>query len=175
MPTVKKYIIIPEYKPLYAMRKCFGPPHGPLKKPCPTPIDIIGELLKQKDAITIFEVVKTSATTFSNPVQLKLDNYQLSYDEIVGKVTDGPILNDRASIPDEPKAVTESVVTEDAVSTEPVETETVTGAADTEVVNATADEEPISDDSKSDEIEPTAQPQMTRAERKAAARQNYNK
>lgn len=83
MANVRKYIIIPEYKPLYAMRKCFGPTHGPLTKPCPTPIDIIGELLIQKDRLTIFEVKKLNDTVFSDPIQLTVDNYKLPYDVIV--------------------------------------------------------------------------------------------
>ena len=54
---MRKFILIPEYRPLYAMAKCFGPTHGPLSKPCPTPVDIIGQLLLQKgnDSITIYE------------------------------------------------------------------------------------------------------------------------
>lgn len=85
---MRKYIIIPTYAPLYAMSKCFGPTHGPLKKPVITPIDVIGELLHQVGGPEIFEVKKLAdkdgKSTFSKPVKLTLDNYRLPYDEIAG-------------------------------------------------------------------------------------------
>ena len=40
-----KYILIPDYKPLFAMRECFGPTNGPLEKPNYTPVEIIHKLL----------------------------------------------------------------------------------------------------------------------------------
>ncbi len=92
--STTKLIIIPEYKPLYAMRKCFGPPMGPLLKPCPTPIDIIGELIKQAPPqdLTVMEVVPLGGGKYSDPVQLHSNNYMLSYDEIKdGKVQDTPV------------------------------------------------------------------------------------
>ena len=85
-----KYIIIPEYKPLYAMRYCFGPTHGPLEKPCPTPIDVIGKLLLQtgNEKLSIYEVKVDPKTrkTIGEPIKLTLDNYKKPYDELVGKV-----------------------------------------------------------------------------------------
>ena len=87
----KKYIIIPEAYPLFAMAKVFGPKNGPLSKPTPTPIPIIGELLQQtgKYKVSIYEVVPTEIdkktgqiTRFSDPVQLGLGNYTLPYEEI---------------------------------------------------------------------------------------------
>ena len=83
--TARKYIIIPEYAPLYAMQRCFGPTHGPLKQPTPTPVDIIGMLLLQKgnEKLTIMEVVKKEDGSFSHPVLLTTLNYRLPYDEIV--------------------------------------------------------------------------------------------
>lgn len=82
---MRKYIIIPEYVPLYAMQKCYGPTHGPLTQPCPTPVDIIGQLLKQTGTskMTIYEVIK-EANGFSTPVHLTLENYRLPYAEIAG-------------------------------------------------------------------------------------------
>lgn len=88
---VRKLIMIPEYKPLFAMSKCFGPPHGPLN-PTLTPISVIGELIKQKPPyqLTVMEVVKVGKE-FSDPVQLTLENYMLPYDDIVaGKKQDTP-------------------------------------------------------------------------------------
>lgn len=86
MSTVRKLILIPDYKPLYAMEKCFGPLHGPLSKPCPTPVDIIGKLLQQKgqDSLSIFEVIPDpkNPKMMLEPVQLTLENYKLPYEEI---------------------------------------------------------------------------------------------
>lgn len=86
--NTRKWILIPEYKPLWAMRECFGPTHGPLDKPCPTALDIIGKLLRQTgpDKLTVMEVLdpKTGPCT---PVQLTLDNYTLPYHEILKGAT----------------------------------------------------------------------------------------
>lgn len=93
---IRKYIMIPEYRPLFAMQECFGPQHGPLREPCPTPIPVIGKLLRQdgENKLTIYEVLKNADRTFSAPVLLTLDNYTLPYDEILGgkKVDPGPAL-----------------------------------------------------------------------------------
>lgn len=82
-----KYILIPEYRPLYAMRHCFGPTHGPLTKPCPTPVDVIGQLLQQtgKEAVSIYEVKYDTVkqTTAGDPIRLTLENYKMPYDQIV--------------------------------------------------------------------------------------------
>jgi hypothetical protein len=84
-----KYIIIPEYKPLYAMRYCFGPTHGPLEKPCPTPIDVIGKLLLQtgNEKLSIYEVKvdPVSHKTVGEPIRLTLANYKQPYDKIAMK------------------------------------------------------------------------------------------
>lgn len=81
--NARKYILIPEFKPLFAMAKCFGPTRGPLEKPCPTPITVIGDLLRQdgRDKITVHEVIK-EGKGWSTPVELTLDNYTLPYEEI---------------------------------------------------------------------------------------------
>lgn len=82
-----KYIIVPNYCPLYAMSKCFGPTHGPLTKPCPTPVDIIRELLLQTgvERVHIYEVGydATKRTTYGEPVQLNMSNYQIPYEQLV--------------------------------------------------------------------------------------------
>ena len=96
---MRKYILIPEYRPLYAMRHCWGPSYGPLWKPTLTPVDVIGELLLQSgnEKLSIFEVVKlTNSNRFSEPVQLSLENYRLPYEEIVArsKQTEKPVHGD---------------------------------------------------------------------------------
>ena len=85
MRPAGKYILIPEYRPLYAMRDCFGPTHGPLQKPCPTPLDVIRRLLMQSgnEKLTIMEVLKNPDGTHTTPVQLTLENYTLPYEEIL--------------------------------------------------------------------------------------------
>lgn len=83
----RKYIIVPEYKPLYAMAECWGPTHGPLTEPCLVPIDIIGKLLLQtgKEAVNIYEVKKDPKSGDMLPwVKLTLDNYRKPYEEIAG-------------------------------------------------------------------------------------------
>lgn len=81
----RKYILIPEYAPLYAMAKCYGPTHGPLSKPTLTPVDIIGHLLNQtgRERVSIYEVIKEQ-NGFSKPVRLTKANYKMSYQAIAG-------------------------------------------------------------------------------------------
>ena len=95
---VKKYILIPEAYPLYAMARIFGPKTGPLSKPTPTPIPVIGELLRQtgKAKVTIYEVVPVEKEKitgkilkFSEPVRLTPENFALPYEEIVNGKADG--------------------------------------------------------------------------------------
>lgn len=104
--SARKWILIPEYRPLFAMQECFGPQHGPLREPCPTPIPIIGKLLRQigDNKLTIYEVKMNPDRTTTAPVLLTLDNYTLPYDEITGgkKVEPGPSLE---STQKEPEAV----------------------------------------------------------------------
>lgn len=89
-----KYILIPEYRPLYAMRHCFGPTHGPLTKPCPTPVDVISQLLQQtgKEAVSIYEVKYDTVkqTTTGDPIRLTLENYKMPYDQIVNVKVEEP-------------------------------------------------------------------------------------
>lgn len=112
---MRKYIIVPEYAPLYALRKCFGPTKGPLSRPTQVPIDLIGELLHQtgKEKVSIFEVIP-EGKGFSEPVQLTLTNYMLPYEEIVGKTPD-PEDTMIVAVEDQPPAAVEPVV----VSTAP--------------------------------------------------------
>ena len=112
---MRKYIIVPEYAPLYALRKCFGPTKGPLSRPTLVPIDLIGELLHQtgKEKVSIFEVIP-EGKGFSDPVQLTLTNYTLPYEEIVGRTPD-PEDTVVVAVEEHPPAAVEPVV----VSTAP--------------------------------------------------------
>lgn len=165
--TARKFIIIPEFAPLYAMRTCFGPTHGPLKQPTPTPIDVIGMLLKQRgdEKLTIMEVVKLSNGEFSTPVLLTPLNYRLPYDEIirleqedatVGEVVSTPIVeeDEKEDIPDNTEetdiSVDPNVLSSDTVlSDEAVEKVTITAdqaeedpivSNEAEMLNAIAEE-----------------------------------
>lgn len=106
-----KYIIVPNYCPLYAMSKCFGPTHGPLTKPCPTPVDIIRELLLQTgvEKVHIYEVGYDTRkkTTYGEPVQLNMNNYKIPYEQLVRK-TD--------SAHDVGEVVTEEVTTSEVIT-----------------------------------------------------------
>lgn len=179
MDNARKYIIIPEYKPLYAMRKCFGPEHGPLQKPCLTPVDIIGELIAQKEKVTVFEVKKLSDGIFCDPIQLTADNYMLPYDEIVSGVSkaDAPESVKEPKAPVVAEAVAEIVpetepevmlaaTEEDHVITEHVEP--TVEAVDSEKVIGAADEASITNEDAP--AEPAKH--MTKAERRAARRNN---
>ena len=172
MANVRKYILIPEYKPLYAMRKCFGPTHGPLAKPCPTPIDIIGELLKQKETVTIHEVKKIEEGVFSDPIQLTLDNYMKSYDEIVAgdSNTDVSGSDEEVVAPAVAEAVAETVSVPDPEIIPAVE-ETVSTADEeslTEVATDTSsDAEEVTDEAVAGAADTK---RMTKAERRAARR-----
>ena len=135
---MRKYIIVPEYAPLYALRKCFGPTKGPLSRPTQVPIDLIGELLHQtgKEKVSIFEVIP-EGKGFSEPVQLTLTNYTLPYEEIVGKTPD---LEDTVivAVEDQPPAAVEPVV----VSSAPEEEESEDDQAPEAPVEPSAEEVP---------------------------------
>lgn len=114
MRSARKYILIPEYAPLYAMRECFGVEHGPLKEPTPTPVDVIGKLLLQsgREKVTIYEVIK-EGKGFSKPVQLTKQNYRLSYEEIAGiNANDVPADVDKVTLPTPPADPVDPVVVE---------------------------------------------------------------
>lgn len=127
-----KYILIPEYRPLYAMRYCYGPEHGPLTKPCPTPLDVIGKLLLQSgsEQVSIYEVKydPVTRTTGGEPVRLTLENYRLPYDQIAGNVNI-PVAETVVAVPvKEVKTVKPVIIEkleeeEPSVTTEPVEEE----------------------------------------------------
>lgn len=117
--VARKYILIPDYAPLYAMQKCYGPTQAPLTKPTLTPVDIIGQLMNQtgRERVTIYEVVKTP-TGFSTPVQLTKTNYRLPYEQIAGIKEETPAVKI-----DEPKETPKKeFVPTEVVVDEPEET-----------------------------------------------------
>ena len=165
MRSARKYILIPEYAPLYAMRECFGNEHGPLKEPTPTPVDIIGKLpLKEptptpvdiigklllqsgREKLTIYEVVK-EGKGFSKPVQLTRQNYQLPYEQIAGLTQDtAPENGDSVMLPSDPANPVEPTIVdtdqEDKQEEPPIVPcgEVVQDAADAEIEKVLADPE----------------------------------
>lgn len=184
----RKYIVIPEYRPLYAMQECYGPTHGPLKQPCLTPLAVIRKLLMQtgNESLTIMEVIKDEKTgKYSEPVRLTLDNYMLPYDEIKnGKKVptsearvimskDRPIQPKKAKFnpnPDLGKKEVAPVVEAPAapVVEEAAPTHKVVDLEDTVHVESSA--EAVSDDSIDYEKEIPGYSSMTKAQRKAARR-----
>lgn len=184
----RKYIVIPEYRPLYAMQECYGPTHGPLKQPCLTPLAVIRKLLMQtgNESLTIMEVIKDEKTgKYSEPVRLTLDNYMLPYDEIKnGKKVptsearvimskDRPIQPKKAKFnpnPDLGKKEVAPVVEAPAapVADEAAPTHKVIDLEDT--VHAESSADAVSDDSIDYEKEIPGYSNMTKAQRKAARR-----
>lgn len=184
----RKYIVIPEYRPLYAMQECYGPTHGPLKQPCLTPLAVIRKLLLQtgNEALTVMEVTKDEKTgKYSEPVRLTLDNYMLPYDEIKnGKKVptsearvimskDRPIQPKKAKFnpnPDLGKKEVAPVVEAPAapVVEEAAPTHKVVDLEDTVHVESSVDT--VADDSIDYEKEIPGYSTMTKAQRKAARR-----
>ena len=187
-----KYILIPEYAPLYAMHSCFGPEHGPLTQPTRTPIDVIGGLLMQtgREKVTIYEVIPTDKPKiFSDPVRLTLENYRLPYEEIAGMdpadesktivmkepIPVTPVVTDPVVVPSSPvvEEPENSVVetTEDITNTE-IKEEKVTPVTDP-VDEVPETETPIIDTETAEvktESTPNPYAGMTKAERRAARR-----
>lgn len=184
----RKYIVIPEYRPLYAMQECYGPTHGPLKQPCLTPLAVIRKLLMQtgNESLTVMEVIKDEKTgKYSEPVRLTLDNYMLPYDEIKnGKKVptsearvimskDRPIQPKKAKFnpnPDLGKKEVAPVVEAPAapVVEEAAPTHKVIDLEDTVHVESSVDT--AADDSIDYEKEIPGYSTMTKAQRKAARR-----
>lgn len=187
-----KYIIVPNYCPLYAMSKCFGPTHGPLTKPCPTPVDIIRELLLQTgvEQVHIYEVGYDVAkrATYGEPVRLTMSNYQTPYDQLVrnsaSQYAAGEVVTAEMT---ESKPVTPTVLEatiEESPAIEDKGDNSTASTADTAVDSAEPveaetsepkeDEIPASSDAEVKEsVEPVTQPtkRMTKAERRALRRQ----
>ena len=142
MRSARKYILIPEYAPLYAMRECFGNEHGPLKEPTPTPVDIIGKLLLQsgREKLTIYEVVK-EGKGFSKPVQLTRQNYQLPYEQIAGLTQDtAPENGDSVMLPSDPADPVEPTIVDTDQDDKPEEPSIVPcGEVVQDIVATTAD------------------------------------
>lgn len=163
--NVRKYIIIPDFKPLFAMRECFGQTDGPLDKPTPVPLDIIGKLLRQdgRDALTIMEVKNPREGT-SEPVRLTLDNYTLPYEEILNgakmeKTATAPITKPAEPVkPEVDKGVANAIKDMINGTTPPVEDTAPVVEEPTEEPNDTNAEAEVSEEPQAEgNEEPTAE------------------
>lgn len=179
---MRKYILIPEYRPLYAMRRCWGQTHGPLTKPCPVPVDVIGELLSQtgSEAVTIYEVKLNPDGSTTAPIQLTPENYMKPYDEIAGiKAPVDPIVENPEPIPVEPTVLPSEPDKDEKAEEEAPAMEVPQESENTEVV-VVEEKSEIKEESASEEKEETKEddsniqvistPRLTKAERKAARR-----
>lgn len=179
---MRKYILIPEYRPLYAMRRCWGQTHGPLTKPCPVPVDVIGELLSQtgSEAVTIYEVKLNPDGSTTVPIQLTPENYMKPYDEIAGiKAPVDPIVENPEPIPVEPTVLPSEPDKDEKAEEEAPAMEVPQESENTEVV-VVEEKSEIKEESASEEKEETKEddsniqvistPRLTKAERKAARR-----
>jgi hypothetical protein len=172
----KKYVLIPETKPLFAMARVFGPKMGPLSKPTPVLIDVIGDLLRQtgKNALTIYEVIpvvtdkKTGQIKqFSDPVKLTLGNYQLKYEQIVNGVSDGePFVKAEAApkgpINVQPEIVTKTVV-DPKVGLNPV------AGTEAAPVNEEAPADPVESEEETVPVAAVVEPETAGAETESDA------
>lgn len=144
--SARKYILIPEYRPLYAMARCWGPLHGPLSKPTPTPIDVIGELLQQtgNEQVTIYETKPDPdhPNQMLPHIRLTRDNYMLPYDEIAGRSQSTKSIEKVSVTTPE---IVEPTIVEDAedIKNEPVSEEVDTGEAETAVYQEPEQEETV--------------------------------
>ena len=179
---MRKYILIPEYRPLYAMRRCWGQTHGPLTKPCPVPVDVIGELLSQtgSEAVTIYEVKLNPDGSTTAPIQLTPENYMKPYDDIAGiKAPVDPIVENPEPIPVEPTVLPSEPDKDEKAEEEAPAVEVPQESENTDVV-VVEEKSEIKEESASEEKEETKEddsniqvistPRLTKAERKAARR-----
>lgn len=174
-----KYIIIPEYAPLYAMSKCFGPLRAPLTKPTLTPIDIIGLLLNQSgsDKVTIYEVKKLDNDTFSEPVKLNKANYAAPYDSIITGDSepgeDTSVATTKVNTSDYKNDESEAVVSPEIVESD--DSAITTNAPVVSEDESTTDEsESVNSTTSTATITKTSYTGMTKAERRAARAASLN-
>ena len=163
---MKKNIIIPEFVPLYAMRKVFGPQTGPIRTPIAVDTAIIEELLGQRPPVKVFEVKLTNAKTgaFSDKIELTKDNFDKNNWEVK---TSEPVKKEEKA--ERPVAEVPQMATEEAIETAPVEEPTMVA---TETISEPVEEvkeEAVAGAAESNETDNNA-PKLTKAQRRAIER-----
>ena len=161
---MKKNIIIPEFVPLYAMRKVFGPQTGPIRTPIAVDTAIIEELLDQRPPVKVFEVKLTNAKTgaFSDKIELTKDNFDKNNWEAK---TSEPVKEEKAELP---VAEVPQMAAEEVIKTAPVEEPTMVA---TETISETVkepEEEAVAGAAESNETDNA--PKLTKAQRRAIER-----
>ena len=198
---MKKYIIVPEFVPLYAMRKVFGPQTGPIRKPIAVDTDIIRQLLQQKPPVKMYEVQLTNAKllTYDKKVELTKDNYnkdnfveessENTSNEVVEEKVEAELPKLENPINSDSMGVELRVETPKVEETEKVEevaVETKSDDADVaELIDVVTAEEPVSVETTEPEEKPAEaadgaaenpNPQrLTKAQRRAMERANRGK
>lgn len=198
---MKKYIIVPEFVPLYAMRKVFGPQTGPIRKPIAVDTEIIRQLLHQKPPVKMYEVQLTNAKllTYDKKVELTKDNYnkdnfveessENTSNEVVEEKVEAELPKLENPINSDSMGVELRVETPKVEETEKVEevaVETKSDDADVaELIDVVTAEEPVSVESTEPEEKPAEatdgaaenpNPQrLTKAQRRAMERANRGK
>lgn len=170
---MKKYIIIPGFGPLYALRKIFGPQNGPVRKPIRVETETIKELLIQKPPVKVLEVRLTDAKRgiYDETVELNLKNYDAVNFSRIDKSQVEKTMETVATISDTLDIVRSKVENIAAAVTEPKEDPAT-------VVNVIHTNPPIVEEEKVS-IEPTPAidvtmppvQKLTKAQRRAAAKQ----
>lgn len=154
---MKKYVIIPDFVPLYAMRKVFGPQTGPIRKPIKVDTEIIRELLKQKPPVRVFEVKLTNVKlgTYDDKIELTLQNYgkedlfaSKEPEKTETKPDEESMDKESQTATEEKKEVEVSNTVSEPILDEPIASdsmgvelrvETTSGAAETEIKSDDAD------------------------------------
>ena len=161
---MKKNIIIPEFVPLYAMRKVFGPQTGPIRTPIAVDTAIIEELLDQRPPVKVFEVKLTNTKTgaYSDKIELTKDNLDKNNWEAK---TSEPVKEEKVELP---VVEVPQMAAEEAVKTAPVEEPTMVA---TETISDTVNEskeEAVAGAAESNETDNA--PKLTKAQRRAIER-----
>ena len=161
---MKKNIIIPEFVPLYAMRKVFGPQTGPIRTPIAVDTAIIEELLDQRPPVKVFEVKLTNTKTgaYSDKIELTKDNFDKNNWEAK---TSEPVKEEKVELP---VVEVPQMAAEEAVKTAPVEEPTMVA---TETISETVNEskeEAVAGAAESNETDNA--PKLTKAQRRAIER-----
>ena len=161
---MKKNIIIPEFVPLYAMRKVFGPQTGPIRTPIAVDTAIIEELLDQRPPVKVFEVKLTNTKTgaYSDKIELTKDNFDKNNWEAK---TSEPVKEEKAELP---VAEVPQMAAEEVIKTAPVEEPTMVA---TETISETVNEskeEAVAGAAESNETDNA--PKLTKAQRRAIER-----
>lgn len=161
---MKKNIIIPEFVPLYAMRKVFGPQTGPIRTPIAVDTAIIEELLDQRPPVKVFEVKLTNTKTgaYSDKIELTKDNFDKNNWEAK---TSEPVKEEKVELP---VVEVPQMSAEEVIKTAPVEEPTMVA---TETISETVNEskeEAVAGAAESNETDNA--PKLTKAQRRAIER-----